>query len=111
MGWRMLEGDDMVCPGPRDTKNKLTLRKRHVFVIEKYVEDVTQDEKHVPDLLESIMKPNDPVKEELRLANPFEKNNIFHPYSQAQALARARPPAQAWAPAKKDGKYKRAAKQ
>ena len=38
------------------TKRKLTLRKKHVFVIEKYVEDVKQDEKHVPDLLESIMK-------------------------------------------------------
>ena len=29
-------------------------------------EDVRQDEKHVPDLLESIMRPKDPVKEELR---------------------------------------------
>ena len=34
--------------------------------MEKYVEDVKQDEKHVPDLLESIMRPTDPVKEELR---------------------------------------------
>ena len=49
-----------------DTKRKLTLRKRHFFVIEKYVEDVKQEEKHVPDLLESIMRPTDPVKEELR---------------------------------------------
>ena len=46
--------------------NKLTLGKRHFFVIEKSVEDVKQDEKHVPDLLESIMMPTDPVKEELR---------------------------------------------
>ena len=30
-----------------DTKNKLILRKRHFFVIEKYVEDVKQDEKCV----------------------------------------------------------------
>ena len=44
---------------------KLTLRKRHFFVIEKYVEDVKQDQKPVPDLLESIMRPTDPVKEEL----------------------------------------------
>ena len=29
-------------------------------------EDVRQDEKHVPDLLGSIMRPADPVKEELR---------------------------------------------
>ena len=34
--------------------------------MEKYVEDARQDEKHVPDLLESIMRPTDPVKEELR---------------------------------------------
>ena len=34
--------------------------------MEKYIEDLGQDEKHVPDLLESIMRPIDPVKEELR---------------------------------------------
>ena len=34
--------------------------------MEKDIEDVRQDEKHVPDLLESIMKPPDPVKDELR---------------------------------------------
>ena len=33
---------------------------------QKYMEDARQDEKHVPDLLESIMRPTDPVKEELR---------------------------------------------
>ena len=49
-----------------DTKRKLYQRKSHFFVIEKYIEDARQDEKHVPDLLESIMKPTDPVKEELR---------------------------------------------
>ena len=42
------------------------LRKRHFFVIEKYVEDVRQDEKHVPDLLEAIMRPTFLVKEELQ---------------------------------------------
>ena len=46
--------------------NKLTLRKRHFVVMEKYVEDVKQDEKSVPDLVESIIRPTDPVKEELR---------------------------------------------
>ena len=35
--------------------------------MEKCFEDLRQDEKHVPDLLESIMKPTDPVKEELRM--------------------------------------------
>ena len=45
---------------------KLTLRKRHFFVIEKYIEDVKQEEKDVPDLLESIMKGSGLVKEELR---------------------------------------------
>ena len=34
--------------------------------MEKYAEDVKQEEKDVPDLLESIMRPTDPVKEELR---------------------------------------------
>ena len=48
------------------TKKQKTISKRHVFLIEKYNEDVRQDEKHVPDLLESIMRPTDPVKEELR---------------------------------------------
>ena len=52
----------MGCPH----KKKLYLRKRHSFVIEKYVEDVKQDQKIVRDVVESIMKPPDPVKEELR---------------------------------------------
>ena len=60
MGWRGW------TPVGRDTKRKLTLRKIHFFVIEKYVEDVKQDEKSSPDLVESIMRPTDPVKEELR---------------------------------------------
>ena len=34
--------------------------------MEKYNEDLRQDEKHVSDLLKSIMRPTDPVKEELR---------------------------------------------
>ena len=34
--------------------------------MEKCFEDVRQDEKHVPDLLEAIDQPPDPVKEELR---------------------------------------------
>ena len=34
--------------------------------MEKYFEDARQDEKHVPDLLESITRPTGPVKEELR---------------------------------------------
>ena len=52
----------------RDTKRKLYLRKRHFFVtsIEKYVDDAKQEEKDVPDLLESIMRSTCLVKEELR---------------------------------------------
>ena len=50
-----------------DTKRKVSLRKRHFFVIEKYVEDVKQEEKDVPDLLEPIMRPTCLVKEELRI--------------------------------------------
>ena len=49
-----------------NTKSKLTLRKGHCFVIEEYVEDVKQDEKHVPDLPESIMRPTFFVNVELR---------------------------------------------
>ena len=34
--------------------------------MEKYIEDARQGEKDVPDLLEAILRPTDPVKEELR---------------------------------------------
>ena len=34
--------------------------------MEKCFEDARQDEKHVPDLLEAIIQPTGPVKEELR---------------------------------------------
>ena len=46
----------------------MTLRKIYFFVIEKSVEDVNRMKKFkdVPDLLEAIMRPTDPVKEELR---------------------------------------------
>ena len=54
---------------------KLTLRKRHVFLIEKYTEDVRQDEKHVPDLLESIIQPPGLATEELR-QRLFERSQI-----------------------------------
>ena len=47
-------------------KKELTLRKRHFFVIETYIEDVKQDEKHVADLLEAIMRPFFFTKDELR---------------------------------------------
>ena len=91
-----LEGVVALCD------NKLTLRKRHFFVIEKHIEDAKHEEKDVPDLLESIMRSTDPVKEELTARKPAcKKTHIFHPSSQA--------PAQARAPAKKDGKFKLAA--
>ena len=48
------------------TKKLKTISKRHFFLIEKCFENLRQDEKHVPDLLESMMRPTDPVKEELR---------------------------------------------
>ena len=66
------EGMEAVCPL---TKKQKTISKRHVFLIEKYFEDVRQDEKHVPDLLESIMRPTDPVKEEL-LQKLFKIDNF-----------------------------------
>ena len=54
---------ESVCT--RTQKHK-TIAKRHFFLIEKYFEDVRQDEKHVPDLLEAIVQPPGLVKEELR---------------------------------------------
>ena len=48
------------------TQKQKTISKRYVFLIEKYFEDARQDEKHVPDLLEAIIQPPDPVKDELR---------------------------------------------
>ena len=44
-------------------KNKLTLSTVYVFVIGKSVEDVKQNGKHVPDLLEAIVRPSGLVKE------------------------------------------------
>ena len=60
MGWRGW------TPWLALTKRKLSLGKRYFFVIEKYIEDVKQKEKDVPDLVESIMKGSGLVKEELR---------------------------------------------
>ena len=54
---------EAVCP---HTKKQKTISKRQFFLIEKCFEDLRQDEKHVPDLLEAIIQPPDPVKEELR---------------------------------------------
>ena len=50
----------------RHTKKQKTTSKGHIFLIEKCFEDVRQDEKHVPDLLEAKIQPPGPVKEELR---------------------------------------------
>ena len=54
---------EAVC---RHTKKHKTISKRHFFLIEKKIEDARQDEKHVPDLLESIIQPKLLEKEELR---------------------------------------------
>ena len=51
---------------PGTHKKKLYLRKTHVFVIERYIEDAKQEEKDVPDLVESIIRLTGLVKEELR---------------------------------------------
>ena len=47
-------------------KTAYPYKKTYFFVIEKYIEDVKQDKKHVPDLLEAIIQPPGLVKEELR---------------------------------------------
>ena len=49
-----------------DTQRKFYPQKKHFFVMEKYIEDVKQEEKDVPDLVEPIMRPTCLVKEELR---------------------------------------------
>ena len=54
---------DSVCG---HTKKQKTISKGYLFLIEKCFEDARQDEKHVPDLLEAITRPTDPVKDELR---------------------------------------------
>ena len=54
---------DSVCTR---TQKQKTISKEYFFLMEKCFEDARQDEKHVPDLLEAIMRPTDPVKEELR---------------------------------------------
>ena len=51
--------------------------KKIFFLMEKYNEDARQDEKHVPDLLEAIMRPTDPVKDELR-PNSFKIDKFRH---------------------------------
>ena len=48
------------------TQEQVDPKKMTLFVIEKYIEDVKQEEKDIPDLLESILRATDPVKEELQ---------------------------------------------
>ena len=50
MGWRGLTA------GARTHNKKLYPRKRHFFVMKKYIEEAKQEEKDVPDLLEAIMR-------------------------------------------------------
>ena len=47
-------------------KKEVDPKKKKLFVIEKYVEDVKHDEKHGLDLLEPILRLADPTKEEFR---------------------------------------------
>ena len=47
-------------------KKEVVPKKKTLFLMEKYIEDARQDEKHVPDLLESIIQAPGPVKDELR---------------------------------------------
>ena len=87
----------------KNTKNIIS--KIHVFLIEKYFEDLRQDEEHVPDLVESIIQPPGLVKEELRpiLSKMgqfgseitkinvklvgFRKSKVFPPEANANLLA------------------------
>ena len=47
-------------------KNRKPYQKGTFSLWTKKIEDAWQDEKHVPDLLEAIIQPPDPVKDELR---------------------------------------------
>ena len=49
-----------------DTRKNRKPYQKDTFFYGKCFEDARQDEKHVPDLLESIMRPTDPVEDELR---------------------------------------------
>ena len=49
-----------------DTQKEVDPNKTYFFGVERHIEDVKQGPKIVPDLLESIMKPTNPVKEQLR---------------------------------------------
>ena len=79
--------------------------------MEKYIEDVKQHEKDVPDLLEAIMRPTYLVKEELR-TNSCKSKGLQTRLKQTQnkcSILLRRPQARARALAKKDGKFKLAA--
>ena len=65
-----LERNELLCP-PR-----LTLRKTF-FVIEKCFEDARQDEKHVPDLLESIIQPPGPVRPNIKKNDGFSTHGPY----------------------------------
>ena len=81
-------------------KKEVVPKKRHFFHREKLFEDVRQDEKHVPDLLESIMRPTDAVtslfktnqirakiqKSRLQLFGS-QKSKVFPPEANASLLA------------------------
>ena len=57
-------------------KQEVVPKKKTFFCYRKIYEDARQDEKHAPDLLESIMRPKLPVKEELR-PNSFKMSQII----------------------------------
>ena len=67
MGWRELKWcvQRLVSDGPGHNK-QVVPKKEILFCYGKYIEDARQEEKHVPDLPEAIMRPTDLVKEELR---------------------------------------------
>ena len=60
-----LEGVETVCPG---TPKEVVPKKNTVFCYynKKYVEDVKQNEKDAPDLLELLMRPSGTIKEKVR---------------------------------------------
>ena len=65
MGWRGLAAGGVHTQEENVPQDKVTHQKE-TFCYRKYIEDVKQDQKDVPDLVESIVKPTGLAKEELR---------------------------------------------
>ena len=60
------KGFEGLGSGGTGHKKEAVPKQMTFFVVERHIEEVKQKQKDVPDLVESIMRPTDPAKEELR---------------------------------------------